>query len=133
MTKDFYCCLNDERNPEIKRTPLNSLLLRSIYANLGDPRELLSHCLDPPDVTSVNNAIEDLEATGAVIKSREIAKEDDGWIQGSVISYEYEVTRLGTVLAQLPLDLHSGLLVVYGAIFGCLYDAMIIAGNFLNF
>ena len=114
----------------MKRTPLNSLLLRSIYANLGDPRELLSHCLDPPDDTAVDYAIEDLEATGAVIKSNKIAKEVDDWIQGSEISYEYEVTRLGTVLARLPLDLHSGLLVVYGAIFGSLYDTMIIAGNY---
>ncbi|CAB4374827.1 unnamed protein product [Rhizophagus irregularis] len=132
VTKQFFDSLSNERNPEIKRTPLNSLLLRSIYANLGDPRELLSHCLDPPDDTAVDYAIEDLEATGAVIKSSKISKEVDDWVQGSVLSCEYEVTRLGTVLAQLPLDLHSGLLVVYGTIFGSLYDAMIIAAILQN-
>ncbi|GES75825.1 probable ATP-dependent RNA helicase spindle-E [Rhizophagus clarus] len=132
VPKQFFDSLSNERNPEIKRTPLNSLLLRSIYANLGDPRELLSHCLDPPDDTAVDYAIEDLEATGAVIKSSKISKEVDDWIQGSVITYEYEVTRLGAVLAQLPLDLHSGLLVVYGAIFGSLYDTMVIAAILQN-
>ncbi|CAG8556777.1 15728_t:CDS:10 [Funneliformis mosseae] len=131
VPKQFYDNLRNERKPVIKRTPLNSLLLRSIYANLGDPRELLSHCIDPPDDNAVDYALEDLEITGAVV-SKEIAKEEDDWVQGSIVSYEYEVTRLGTVLAQLPLDLHSGLLVVYGAIFGSLYDTIIIAAILQN-
>ncbi|CAG8575612.1 381_t:CDS:2, partial [Racocetra fulgida] len=83
---------------------------------------------DPPDDTAVDYALEDLEATGAVTKSVPIIRETDDWVQGSITTYEYEVTRLGSILAQLPIDLHSGLLVVYGAIFGSLYDTMIIAG-----
>ncbi|CAH1764356.1 12892_t:CDS:10 [Entrophospora sp. SA101] len=128
VPKNFFKNLSDERTPEIHRTPLNSLLLRCIYGNLGDPRELLSHCIDPPDDTAVEYALEDLETTGAVTKSKENIKESDDWVQGSLVTYEYEVTRLGTILAQVPLDIHSGLLVVYGAIFGALYDCMIIAG-----
>ena len=106
--------------------------MRSIYANLGDPCELLSRCIDPPDDTSVDHALEELISTGAVVVSKKTktAKEDDDWIRGSISVYEYEVTRLGTVLAQLPLDFHYGLLVVYGAIFGSLNDAIIIAGKY---
>ncbi|CAG8514169.1 20727_t:CDS:10 [Dentiscutata erythropus] len=132
VPKRFYDQLCEERTPEIRRTPLNSLLLRCIYANFGDPRTLLSHCIDPPDDTAVDYALEDLETTGAVTKSNPIIKETDDWVQGSVITYEYEVTRLGSILAQLPIDLHSGLLVVYGAIFGSLYDTMIIAAILQN-
>ncbi|CAG8623107.1 16876_t:CDS:10, partial [Gigaspora margarita] len=87
---------------------------------------------DPPDDTAVDYALEDLETTGAVTKSNPIIRETDDWVQGSVITYEYEVTRLGSILAQLPIDLHSGLLVVYGAIFGSLYDTMIIAAILQN-
>ncbi|CAG8629818.1 5651_t:CDS:10, partial [Acaulospora morrowiae] len=132
VPKSFYNRFYDERTPEIKRTPLNSLLLRCIYATFGDPRELLSHCIDPPDDTAVDYALEDLEATGAVIKTNETFREYDDHAQGNKPSYEYEVTRLGAILAQLPLDLHSGLLVVYGALFGVLYDAMIIAAILQN-
>lgn len=105
--------------------------MRCIYANFGDPRELLSHCIDPPEDMAVDRALDDLESTGAVIRTNELFKESDDWIHGDKVSYEYGVTRLGTVLAQLPLDLHSGLLVVYGALFGALYDALIIAGKTL--
>ncbi|RIB06754.1 P-loop containing nucleoside triphosphate hydrolase protein [Gigaspora rosea] len=132
VPKGFYDQLCEERTPEIRRTPLNSLLLRCIYANFGDPRTLLSRCVDPPDDTAVDYALEDLETTGAVTKSNPIIRETDDWVQGSVITYEYEVTRLGSILAQLPIDLHSGLLVVYGAIFGSLYDTMIIAAILQN-
>jgi HrpA-like RNA helicase len=128
VQKAFYEELESERTPEIRRTPLNSLLLRSIYANLGDPRELLSHCIDPPDDTAVDLALTDLQTAGAIIEARDVIEESDDWICGSRLSCEYQVTRLGAVLAQLPLDLHSGLLVVYGAVFGALEDAVIIAG-----
>ncbi|RHZ52792.1 hypothetical protein Glove_457g47 [Diversispora epigaea] len=132
VPKKFYDGLCKERTPEIRRTPLSSLLLRCIYANFGDPRELLSHCIDPPEDMAVDYALEDLESTGAVIKTHEHFKENGDWIHGDKVSYEYEVTRLGTVLAQLPLDLHSGLLVVYGALFGALYDTLIIAAILQN-
>ncbi|CAH1756838.1 1671_t:CDS:10 [Entrophospora sp. SA101] len=132
VPKEFFENLPDERTPEICRTPLNSLLLRCIYGNLGDPQELLSHCIDPPDDTAIEHALEDLEVTGAVIKSKKNIKGSDDWVQGGLVAYEYEITRLGIILAQVPLDLHSGLLVIYGAIFGALYDCMIIAAILQN-
>nr|CAG8434648.1 1416_t:CDS:10 [Entrophospora candida] len=132
VPKEFFENLPDERTPEICRTPLNSLLLRCIHGNLGDPQELLSHCIDPPDDTAIEHALEDLEATGAVIKSKKNIKGSDDWVQGGLVAYEYEITRLGIILAQVPLDLHSGLLVIYGAIFGALYDCMIIAAILQN-
>ncbi|KAG9300715.1 hypothetical protein G9A89_023513 [Geosiphon pyriformis] len=132
VTRSFYSQLPDERTPEIRRTPLNSLLLRCIYANISEPREILKNCIDPPDDTAVDLALDDLEAIGAISKSNPIIQETEDWVQGSVISYEYDVTRLGTILAQLPLDLHSGLLVVYGIIFGVLDYALIIAAIIQN-
>lgn len=37
-----------------------------------------------------------------------------------------ELTFLGRVLAQLPIDLHLGKMVVLGYVFGCLDDCLII-------
>lgn len=39
-----------------------------------------------------------------------------------------ELTFLGTVLTQLPVDLHLGKLIVLGHVFGCLEECLII-GN----
>ena len=106
--------------------------MRTIHADLGDPRELLSNCIDPPDECAVDQAIAELEAIGAIVTTKQTL-EEDGWFRGSVTVHKYEITKLGGILAQLPLDLHTGLLVVHGAIFGALYDTMIIAGkHFLN-
>ncbi|RUP50890.1 hypothetical protein BC936DRAFT_137209 [Jimgerdemannia flammicorona] len=132
----FYDSLPSERTPEILRTPLNALLLRCIDARLGDPRAILARCIDPPEDATVDVALDDLVTIGAVIK-RKVAVEfeeddddddDDVWVRTNEFVFEYEVTMLGRVLARLPLDLHAGLLVVYGALFGQLREAIIMAG-----
>lgn len=131
VPRTFYDSLPSERIPEILRTPLDSLLLRCIDARLGDPKEILSRCIDPPENASVDVALEDLVGIGAVV-IREVAApaddEDEEWARSKPVVYEYEVTMLGRVLARLPLDLYAGLLVVYGVLYGQLQEAMIMAG-----
>ncbi|CAG8542535.1 6158_t:CDS:2 [Paraglomus occultum] len=131
VTKSFYDRLPEERTPEIGRIPLNSLLLRSIYANLGDPRDLLARCIDPPSDDAIDLAIEDLLTIGAIFKSSETHEDNDGWIR-TISFIEYRATELGKILAQLPLDLHSGLLVRYGLIFGVSNHSIIIAAILQN-
>ncbi|RUS22619.1 hypothetical protein BC937DRAFT_88225 [Endogone sp. FLAS-F59071] len=131
VPRAFYDSLPSERTPEILRTPLDSLLLRCIDARLGDPKEILSRCIDPPENESVDVAFEDLVGIGAVV-IREVAApaddEDEMWVRSKAVVYEYEVTMLGRVLARLPLDLYAGLLVIYGVLYGQLHEAMIMAG-----
>ena len=46
--------------------------------------------------------------------------------------YDGELTFLGRVLAELPLDVRLGKLVVLGHAFGCLEECLVIAASLAN-
>lgn len=87
--------------PEIKRVPLEQLLLRiKTLPNFADYRieEVIGNIMEPPSEESVLSAIKRLEDVGAF----------DG---------NDELTALGEILATLPVDVRIGKLMLFGAIF----------------
>jgi ATP-dependent RNA helicase TDRD9 len=49
--------LEDEGVPEILRCPLDQLILQAKLFDMGEPKALLALCLDPPDLTYLENSI----------------------------------------------------------------------------
>lgn len=87
--------------PEIKRVPLEQLLLRiKTLPNFSEYRieEVISNIMEPPSEEAVLSAIKRLEDVGAF----------DG---------NDELTALGEILATLPVDVRIGKLMLFGAIF----------------
>lgn len=43
--------------------------------------------------------------------------------------YDGDLTFVGRVLAQLPVDIHLGKLIILGHVFGCIEEAIIVGKN----
>ncbi|OCT68434.1 hypothetical protein XELAEV_18039735mg [Xenopus laevis] len=104
--------------PEMLRSPLGSTILKVKLLDMGEPRALLATALSPPNITDIERTILLLKELGALAVSGK--REDEN-------PYDGELTFLGKVLAQLPVDLQLGKLIVLGHVFGCLEECIIIA------
>ncbi|ORZ15198.1 P-loop containing nucleoside triphosphate hydrolase protein, partial [Absidia repens] len=111
FTKDKYESLANYETPEILRLPLEELCLRIKVCNLGGSIEqVLGSALDAPSSKMVKNAIETLQQVQALA--------DDE---------SQELTPLGAHLSHLPVDVHIGKMILFGAIFRCLDPILTIA------
>ncbi|WEW57899.1 ATP-dependent RNA helicase [Emydomyces testavorans] len=100
--------LAEQQTPEMLRLSLQDLILRVKICNMGDIEETLSEALDPPSSKNVRRAIEALKAVKALTGAEAL-------------------TPLGRQLAQLPLDVFLGKLILYGTFFKCVDASVSIA------
>uniref|UniRef100_A0A8B9JWM3 ATP-dependent RNA helicase TDRD9 n=1 Tax=Astyanax mexicanus TaxID=7994 RepID=A0A8B9JWM3_ASTMX len=113
VTREFWNKeIPDYAVPEMLRSPLASIVLKVKILNMGDPRTLLSTALTPPNLTDIKRTILQLKEVGALSVSSS--------------SFDGDLTFLGRVLANLPVDLHLGKLIVLGHVFGCMEECLII-------
>eukprot|EP00090_Calanus_glacialis_P015911 TRINITY_DN25023_c0_g1_i1.p1 TRINITY_DN25023_c0_g1~~TRINITY_DN25023_c0_g1_i1.p1 ORF type:complete len:1347 (-),score=453.74 TRINITY_DN25023_c0_g1_i1:75-3920(-) len=97
--------------PEIQRVPLDKMILRIkiLPAFKGrSVKQVLSRIIEPPSVAGVDTACTRLQNVGALFPDNTL-------------------TPLGYHLAQLPVDVRIGKLMLYGAVFRCLDAALTIA------
>ncbi|GAB1597821.1 ATP-dependent RNA helicase DHX29-like [Argonauta hians] len=106
-TKDNYLKFREFTVPELLRVALEELCLHIMKCNLGKPEEFLRLALDPPQSQSVSRAMIVLDEVGAC--------EDE------------LLTPLGYHLAALPVHVSIGKMLIFGAMFGCLEPAAVIA------
>lgn len=105
-----YDTFADYQLPELLRTPLQSLCLQIKSLDLGGITEFLSRALQPPELLSVQNAVEYLKIIGA-------------------LDVNENLTVLGRNLSVLPVEPKLGKMLILGAIFNCLDPVMtIVAG-----
>ncbi|XP_077352754.1 ATP-dependent RNA helicase DHX29 isoform X2 [Festucalex cinctus] len=95
--------------PEILRVPLEELCLHIMKCEYGSPETFLSGALDAPQPQSVMNAVNLLRKIGACQPGRHL------------------LTPLGQHLANLPVNVKIGKMLIYGAILGCLEPIATIA------
>uniref|UniRef100_A0A8C3J469 ATP-dependent RNA helicase TDRD9 n=1 Tax=Calidris pygmaea TaxID=425635 RepID=A0A8C3J469_9CHAR len=116
--KEFWTDFIPEKSvPEILRCPLGTTVLKLKKLNMGPPKALLATALSPPNIGDIERAILQLKELGALTAN----------VQTEENPYDGELTFLGNVLAQLPVDLRLGKLIVLGHVFGCLEECLIIA------
>lgn len=95
--------------PEIVRVPLEGLCLQiQLQRMSGGIAGFLSKALEPPKVESIDAAVSALKCLGA-LDERE------------------NLTPLGQHLAQLPVDVRVGKMLLYGSMLGCLDPVLTIA------
>ncbi|KAJ2684597.1 helicase [Coemansia sp. RSA 1285] len=93
-------------DPEIRRAPLEQACLRAKAVGYSDAAALLAQMLDPPESAAVDSAQTLLVAVGACDAPRG------------------QLTALGRLMAQLPLDLRLAKMLVVGALLGALDAAL---------
>jgi len=100
---------NEHTLPEIVRVPLEGLCLQiQLQRMSGGIAGFLSKALEPPKVESIDAAVSALKRLGA-LDERE------------------NLTPLGQHLAQLPVDVRVGKMLLYGSMLGCLDPVLTIA------
>ncbi|KAL6077824.1 ATP-dependent RNA helicase [Balamuthia mandrillaris] len=98
-----------QRPPEILRVPLEQLCLQIKQMDgHASIQTFLQEALEPPSFESIKAAIKALQ-------------------QANALSPNEELTALGHHLAFLPVDVHIGKLLLFGAIFRCLDPILTIA------
>lgn len=105
--------LDDYPLPEILRIRLEELCLKIKLLELGDITAFVSKAIQLPHMKALQSSIQLLKQLNAF---------DD----------KENLTSLGYHLAKLPLDPHTGKMVLFGAIFSCLDPILTIAVS-LNF
>ena len=95
-------------SPRCLRLNCNGRKYALVSSGLGELEPFLASAMDPPEDAAVANAIERLEAIGA-------------------LSPDESLTSLGELLARLPVDPAIGKLLILGAVFGCLEPVLSIA------
>uniref|UniRef100_A0A182M8T6 Probable ATP-dependent RNA helicase spindle-E n=1 Tax=Anopheles culicifacies TaxID=139723 RepID=A0A182M8T6_9DIPT len=105
--------------PEMVRCPLGSVVLKTKILDMGPPHTILALALSPPNLSDVSNTVLQLKEVGALLRtSKGVYDVQDG-----------DITYLGQIMSQLPLDIHLAKLVVLGYVFSVLEEAIIIAAG----
>ncbi|NXS35635.1 TDRD9 helicase, partial [Pomatostomus ruficeps] len=118
VLKAFWAdCIPEKSEPEMLHCPLGATVLKLKKLDIGEPKALLATALSPPSVDDIERTIVQLKELGALTTC----------VQREENLHDGELTFLGTVLTQLPVDLHLGKLIVLGHVFGCLEECLIIA------
>lgn len=120
VPRDFYeDYLAEDQIPEILRCPLDRVILQAKLLEMGSPKSLLALCLDPPDLSNIENTILLLKEAGALLPTLgDVYSHDDG-----------DLTFLGTVMAKLPVDIHVAKLIMLGHVFNVLEECVIIGAS----
>ncbi|KAK2527545.1 Tdrd9 [Columba livia] len=116
--KEFWTDFIPEKSvPEILRCPLGTTVLKIKKLDMGAPKALLATALSPPSIRDIERTILQLKELGALTTC----------VQTEENPHDGELTFMGKVLAQLPVDLRLGKLIVLGHVFRCLEECLIIA------
>jgi HrpA-like RNA helicase len=91
-----YNAFNEFTTPEIKRVPLNSLLLQMISMGLKDVRKF--PFIEPPSLQSIEHSLMFL-------------------IEQNALNENEELTSMGKMLAELPVDIQIGKMLIMASIF----------------
>uniref|UniRef100_A0A673BET7 DEAH (Asp-Glu-Ala-His) box polypeptide 34 n=1 Tax=Sphaeramia orbicularis TaxID=375764 RepID=A0A673BET7_9TELE len=92
--------------PEIHRVALDSLILQMKSMGLGDPLSFVF--IDPPPAASIQTAVTYLKEQGA-------------------LDSHSELTSIGSLLAQLPVDVVIGKMLVLGSLFNLVEPVLTVA------
>ena len=123
FTRQFHdVVLSAYDPPEILTAPIAKLVLQAkqIGLMIGCPRPsvFLSQAIEPPSLQQLEAALQDLARVGAIES-----------YPGMEIDEEAPITYLGHFSLSLPVDLDLSRVVLYGVLFGCAADAVVIAAS----
>uniref|UniRef100_A0A1I8QEN2 Probable ATP-dependent RNA helicase spindle-E n=1 Tax=Stomoxys calcitrans TaxID=35570 RepID=A0A1I8QEN2_STOCA len=120
VPRAFYKDYLDEFSiPEMLRCPLENVVLKAKLLDMGSPPCVLGLAMNPPILSDIQNTILTLKELGALYKCTEgVYKTDDG-----------DLSYIGRIMANLPLDIRLSRLIVFGYIFSALEDTIIIAAG----
>lgn len=113
----FYRGLPEYAEPELLTAPLELSVLRVKNFDMGRIKALLAVVLDPPPLQDIKTAVLELKQIGALSSTYE----------GELSDVDGDLTELGQVISNLPIDVHLSKLLVVAYFLDVLEDAIIVA------
>lgn len=108
FTSVQYDEMQDHQLCEMHRVSLDSLVLQIYSLNLGDEVEYLRKALSPPEEKAIHSSVNALMTLGALTR-------------------EKRLTSLGQHLANLPLDVRIGKMIIHSALLHCVDPVLTMA------
>ncbi|WRT64327.1 uncharacterized protein IL334_001259 [Kwoniella shivajii] len=113
LSKKRLEALDAHQMVEMKRSDLSNVVMHVKALNLGEVEEVLAATIEPPETNRITAAMEVLRMLGAM-------------------DAQQNLTSLGRVLLQLPVEAAIGKLCLYGSFFRCLDSALTLAAVLTN-
>uniref|UniRef100_A0A1A9UIK5 Probable ATP-dependent RNA helicase spindle-E n=1 Tax=Glossina austeni TaxID=7395 RepID=A0A1A9UIK5_GLOAU len=119
VERSFYEEMDEFGIPEMVRCPLENVTLKAKILEMGPPSDILRLTMTPPNLEDICNTILTLKELGALYKT----------VDGSYSVQDGDITYIGRVMANFPLNIHLTRLIILGYVFGVLDDAIIMAAG----
>ncbi|PPQ80799.1 hypothetical protein CVT25_001924 [Psilocybe cyanescens] len=115
LSKSHADALHPHQTVEMKRVDLSNVVMHVKALNFPgmSVENVLAAAIEPPEAARVAAAMKDLQMVGALDSAKNL-------------------TSLGRVLLQIPVDAQMGRLVLYGSFFRCLDPALTLAAILTN-
>lgn len=108
--------LNETGIPEMVRSPLDRVVLKSKQLDMGAPHAVLATAMDPPNLEDIQNTVLQLKELGAMLRN----------VNGEFVEHDGDLTYVGRLMSALPVDVRVTRLIVFGYCFGVLEECVII-------
>lgn len=108
--------MTESSTPEMLRSPLANIVLKAKMLDMGPPQAILALAMDQPNLTDIVNTILLLKESGALLQT----------LNGIQCEHDGDITFIGRVMANLPIDLQITRLILFGNCFSALEECIII-------
>lgn len=119
----FEYYLSESPEPELLRSPLENVVLKAKMLDMGPPHQVLALAMDPPKLSNVANTILVLKELGAMLHT----------VRGKTSIHDGDITFIGVVMANLPVDVRVSRLIILGYIFSVLEESIIMGEQRIHY
>jgi HrpA-like RNA helicase len=126
LPKRFYDLLPEHTKPAIQREPLSKVVLDvKRLKQTGEPKRILSLAIQPPAIQDIERTVLLLKEVGALTLKCKKSTGEEAYND----RYNGDLTYVGNVMANLPIDVRLAKLILLGHAFGKLRETIIIAAG----
>lgn len=117
VSKEFYENLMLPNNkPEMLRSPLEQVVLKSKILEMGAPHEILALAMDQPKLSDIKNTVLVLKELGGLYRT----------CDNRVTEIDGDITFIGRAMSGLPIDVRVTRMILFGYCFSVLEQCIII-------
>lgn len=106
----------DSLPPELIRNPLEHIVLKAKKMNMGSPDAVLALAMDKPKLSDIATTILILKEAGALMRN----------CAGVYTELDGDLTFVGRIMADLPIDIKISRLIMFGYCFGVVEECLVI-------
>lgn len=102
--------------PELVSSPLENVILKAKLLKMGSPESVLALAMDHPTLNDIANTVLVLKENGALLRT----------CDGKPNDVDGDISFIGRVMANLPIDIKIAKLIILGYCFSILDECIII-------